>query len=38
MLQQGASAFGLGVDAIVVLAAFAILLTVAAWRYPSLAE
>jgi ABC-2 type transport system permease protein len=38
MLQHGSSVFGLGVDAVVVLAAFFILLVVAAWRYPSLVQ
>jgi ABC-2 type transport system permease protein len=38
MLQNGTSVFGLGIDAIVVLAAFIILLALAAWRYPSLVQ
>ncbi len=37
MLQHGTSAFGLALDAAVILAAFLVLLAVAVWRYPSLA-
>ncbi len=36
MLQHGTSAFGLAIDIPVLLAAFAILLAIAALRYPSL--
>jgi hypothetical protein len=38
MLQNGTSVFGLGVDAVVVLAAFLVLLALAAWRYPTLVQ
>jgi ABC-2 type transport system permease protein len=38
MLQRGTSVFGLGIDAMVILAAFLFLLVAAAWRYPSLVQ
>jgi len=38
MLQHGTSVFGLGRDVGVVMAAFIVLLAIAQWRYPTLAQ
>ncbi|MGZ4808649.1 MAG: ABC transporter permease [Thermoanaerobaculia bacterium] len=38
MLQNGTSVFGLGIDALVVMASFLVLLAIAQWRYPTLAQ
>ncbi len=38
MLRQGTSTFGLGVDVGIILLAFVVLLAIAEWRYPTLAQ